>query len=257
MPGIAEEFRALRGVIARYIAILFLVFFGLLALSPAEYRIAGTLVPGVSFESPSFAMKIFLSAKDSLIPNGVPVIALGPVSPFVAPIVIAFLVALLSTFPAALVLLASFLFPALRKEERRSLICFSIPAIILFYSGAAFAYLVIIPETFAILYSFAAPMGVAPMFALDEFVSSVFLLTLSSGGAFLLPVFMAATGRIGLIPAAFWSRHWRAAVLIAVIFSAVITPDGSGVTMVLLSGPLLGLYAAGAFFAAISERHVV
>jgi sec-independent protein translocase protein TatC len=34
-------------------------------------------------------------------------------------------------------------------------------------------------------------------------------------------------------------------VLIFVIFGAVITPDGSGITMWLMTGPMIGLYLAG------------
>lgn len=252
-----EELLALRGVVANYAIILFSVFVGLLVFAPAQYEIGNAVIPGLSFGSPSLAMRMFLAAKEMLIPADVPVVALGPVASFVAPLVMAFLGALLATFPAALVLVFRFLSPGLRPEERRSLLWFSLPSLALFYTGAFFAYTIIIPETFAILYSFAEPIGVVPMFALDDFISSVFLLTLSTGLAFVLPVLMALAAKIRLIPAAFWVRHWRGAVLITVIFSAIITPDGSGVTMALLSGPLLGLYAAGTLSAAVVSAHRV
>lgn len=258
MPSMTAELMALKGVIVRYAIILFSVFAALLVLAPGEWHIAGMTVSGPVFGSPSFAQTLFLAVKEALIPETVAVIALGPVAPFVAPIVIAFLVALLATFPAALFLIYDFLAPALRPEERRTLAFFSFPALGLFYTGAAFAYAVVIPETFALLYSFALPLGVAPMFALDEFISSVFLLTLSTGVAFLLPVAMAASAKIGLAPASFWAKHWRGAILSAVIFSAVITPDGSGVTMALLSVPLLCLYAFGTLAAAfVAPRRVL
>jgi sec-independent protein translocase protein TatC len=258
MSSITNELLALKGVIVRYVIILFAVFVALLILAPGEWQIAGRTVPGPVFGALSFAQTFFLAAKEMLIPETVLVVALGPVAPFVAPIVIAFLVALLATFPAGLVLLYGFLAPALRPKERRTAAFFTLPAIVLFYAGAAFAYFIVIPETFAILYSFAQPMDVAPMFALDEFISSVFLLTLSTGIAFLLPIIMAASAKVGLIPASFWARHWRGAILSAVIFSAVITPDGSGVTMALLTGPLLALYAFGTIAAAcVAPRRVL
>lgn len=257
MPSITRELLVLKGVIVRYAIILFAVFASLLILAPGQWHIAESTIAAPVFGTPSYAQALFASASEALIPEPVIVVALGPVASFVAPIVIAFLVALLATFPAGLMLLYGFFAPALHPAERRGLALFALPAVGLFYAGAAFAYAVIIPETFAILYSFASPLGAVPMFALDEFVSSVFLLTLSTGLAFLLPVAMAATARIGLIPAAFWASHWRGAILAAVVFSAVITPDGSGVTMVLLALPLLGLYTLGTIAAAFARPRVV
>lgn len=249
-----EEFKAVRRIIVRFAVVLLMVFIGLLTLTPGTLRVGDTAVPILRPGAPSLATQIFLESKSRLIPAEVPVVALGPVSPFVAPIVIALLVSLLLVFPYALLLVISFLRPALRHAERRILVRSVIPALALFYAGSALAYFVIIPETFALLYSFAQPMGVAPLFALDDFISSVFFLTISVGVAFLLPVGMAVSSRIGLIPHGFWLRHWRGAVVTAIIFSAIITPDGSGVTMAFLSVPLLGLYAAGALVAVRGGR---
>jgi len=234
--ALSREIGVLKRTIARYVLVLFSVFVGLLALP---------------LEGPSYAVRQFLSAKETLIPGGVPVVALGPVAPFVAPITMALLVALLVTFPFGLWSVVRFLRPALRSGERRALARTIVPSLILFYSGCSMAYFIIIPRTFSILYSFAAPMGVAPFFALDEFISSVFFLTISVGIAFLLPVVMAISSRLGFVPRGFWLRHWRMAVFLAIFFSAVITPDGSGITMVFLSIPLIVLYGIGA---AVSVR---
>jgi len=39
-----------------------------------------------------------------------------------------------------------------------------------------------------------------------------------------------------------------------VIFGAIITPDGSGVTMWFIAGPMIGLYLAGMIFVERKER---
>ena len=229
--ALSREIGVLRRMIACYALVLFSVFVGLLALP---------------LEGPSYAVRQFLSAKETLIPDSVPIVALGPVAPFVAPIMMALLIALLITFPFGLWFIFRFLRPALRSGERRTLTHTIVPSLILFYSGCATAYFFIIPRTFSILYSFAEPMGVAPFFALDEFISSVFFLTISVGIAFLLPVVMVVSSRLGFIPQGFWLRHWRGAVFSAIFFSAIVTPDGSGVTMAFLSVPLIVLYGIGA-----------
>lgn len=246
MNHVAREFVVLRGIVIRIVVVLTAVFVGLLTLTHGESEMFGFRFPTLFPGTPSLSTELFLSAKAFLIPQGIPVVALGPVSPFVAPIVMAFLVALLVTFPYALFSLAGFISPALRSRERKTFRSFILPSLFLFYLGCAFSYFIIIPVTFSVLYSFAEPIGVAPFFALDEFVSSVFLLTSAVGFAFLLPVAMAMLSRSGMIPSSFWFRHFRAAVMIVVVFSAIVTPDGSGVTMAFLSVPLLGFYIIGA-----------
>ena len=42
--------------------------------------------------------------------------------------------------------------------------------------------------------------------------------------------------------------------MIIVIFGAVITPDGTGVTMMFVAGPMIALYAAGMIFIERKER---
>ena len=41
---------------------------------------------------------------------------------------------------------------------------------------------------------------------------------------------------------------------IIVIFGAIITPDGTGVTMMLVAGPMIGLYFAGMLFIERKQR---
>ncbi len=246
MNGFLFQIEVLKKIIARYALALLGVFGAFLFLTPEMFGWSG---PDMAA---SLATNAFLLMKQALVPSNVPIVALGPVAPFVAPILVAFLLALLLTFPFALFLLGRFLAPALRPDERRTLFLFALPTLVLFYAGIAFAYFLIIPETFSVLYSFADPVGVVPMFALDQLLSSVFLLTTLTGVAFLLPVVMTMLGRIGFIPPVFWVRHWRGAVLATILFSAIVTPDGSGVTMMFLSGPIIGLYAIGTVSAAVS-----
>jgi sec-independent protein translocase protein TatC len=65
------------------------------------------------------------------------------------------------------------------------------------------------------------------------------------GIMFLLPVFMVFLSFLGIVKPCFWKNNWRYALLIFLIFSAIITPDGTGITMIMLSAPLAGLYFLG------------
>ena len=88
-------------------------------------------------------------------------------------------------------------------------------------------------------------MGAAPFFAIGEFVYSVLGLMLAVGIMFLLPIFMSILSWVGLIEAGFWKNNWKYAFLVFLIFSAIITPDGTGITMAILAIPLVGLYGIG------------
>ena len=229
MERFSHELEKLRGTILRPVILFFIVSLALL--------VVGT---------PTLATQIFLSAKSYLVPEGVLLVALGPVSVFVAPMVMSFLISLLITFPYILYSIERYLRPALFPVERAVMYRFALPSLILFYLGGAFGYFFIIPKTFSILYSFAGPIGVTPFFSLDSFVSSVFLLTVSVGLIFLLPVVMVLLTRLSIVPHEQWLKHWRGAIFASVLFSALITPDGSGITMIFLFIPLMLLYGIGA-----------
>ena len=113
MNSLVREIDALRTVVVWYAAILFSVCAAFLVLTPEILGYSG------SSASSSLATNLFLEMKDMLIPETVSVVTLGPVAPFVAPIVVAFLVAIFATFPIGLFLLARFLSPALLPAERR------------------------------------------------------------------------------------------------------------------------------------------
>lgn len=248
-----QELGVVKKIFVRYLTLFAGVFFACMAGTVRDISFQGYLVPFLVPGTPSVATQVFLTLQKRLIPADVSIVTLGPVAPFVTPIVISLLITVLLTFPVALLMGIRYLQAALYPHERKTLLFSFFPSLILFYGGAWFAFTILIPQTFSTLYAFAAPLGVQPYFDLADFLSAVFLLVMLTGGVFLLPLFMYVLTKIHLIPAAFWQAHWRAAVLITIIFSAIVTPDGSGVTMLLLSLPILVLYGLGLLFAKISE----
>lgn len=204
--------------------------------------------------TPSFAMRLFVAVQSELLPVSVTVVALNPWAPFVAQFTIAFMVAFIVSFPYLLFSLIRFVLPALYPEERRIVSSLFYTALLLFFAGCTFAYFILIPNTFSILYSFAGPLNVTPFFSLDSFIWTVFNLTVLTGVAFLLPIMMFMLSAIGIFPATFWREHWRGAVVAVAVFAAVVTPDGTGVTMIILSIPLLLLYGFGILLASRRGR---
>ncbi|MEM4398529.1 MAG: twin-arginine translocase subunit TatC, partial [Candidatus Nitrosocaldus sp.] len=65
------------------------------------------------------------------------------------------------------------------------------------------------------------------------------------GLSFLLPIVMGVISSADLVDKNFWRRNIRYAIVVIAIFGALITPDGSGVTMWFVALPLIALYALG------------
>jgi len=193
----------------------------------------------------SFAVQVFQIIKRNLLPPDVTLVVTNPTSAFVSQVLISLLLAFLITFPFFLYKIIQYLSPALFKHERKLILQSLLPSVILFFSGCAFAYYVLIPATFKILYPYATMLGATPFFLVNEFISSVLGLMVVTGVMFLLPMFMIVLSLVGLISSDFWIGKWRQALLLFLIFTAVITPDGTGVTMAILLIPLMTLYLAG------------
>jgi sec-independent protein translocase protein TatC len=65
---------------------------------------------------------------------------------------------------------------------------------------------------------------------------------------------MYAVSASGAVDAYFWRKNIRYAIVAIVIFGAVITPDGSGVTMWFIAVPMIVLYTIGMLFIERKER---
>ena len=200
----------------------------------------------------SFSVKFFEIIQKDLLPNGVDLIVTNPLSAFLAQISVSVFLAFIITFPLLLYRIVGYISPALYNKEKKAFLKILFPSFLLFIIGSLFAYFVLIPPTFKILYSYTSAMGAIPFFSVREFVSSVFVLIFVVGVLFLLPIFMLLLTKLGIIKANFWKKNWRYAISIFLIFSAIITPDGTGITMLLLSIPLAILYFIGVV---ISRRY--
>ena len=72
--------------------------------------------------------------------------------------------------------------------------------------------------------------------------------TIAFGLSYQLPVVMWASTKSGIVEPRFWRQNMRYALVAIIIFGAAITPDGSGVTMWFVSGPMIALYFLGILF---------
>jgi sec-independent protein translocase protein TatC len=187
--------------------------------------------------------------KDTLLPPHVQLIQTAPGQAFFAQIYVSLLIGVIISIPVITKEVIGFISPAIETSRigKNKILPLSIflPIIALFIIGALFSYILVIPYVLEFLYNYGQAIGVATFFNINEFISFVLQFLIGIGIAFELPVVMYAISLTGITDASFWRKNFRYSVLIFVIFGAIITPDGSGITMWLMTGPMIGLYLAG------------
>lgn len=205
----------------------------------------------------SFSVEVFNRMRADVLPQGVQLVVTDPMNAFIAQILLSLLLGAFATFPFFLYRFILYVRPALFPRERKMLLWCMLPSTALFFSGAAFAYLYLVPATFKVLYPYAVILGVTPFFTVNEFIYYIFSMAAVTGVMFLLPLFMVAASLMGIVPAAFWADKWHYAIVSFLLLSAAVTPDGTGVTMILLFIPLAGLYGLGYLLARyVSKRYI-
>ncbi|MCW9054564.1 MAG: twin-arginine translocase subunit TatC [Candidatus Pacebacteria bacterium] len=223
--------------------LIFTIFFFLFGLKEVVFFERVFMLPLPT--NPSFAADFFNQMVVDLVPHEVLLVVTGPLAAFIAQIKIALLLAFVFTLPVFLYRFVHYLSPALRGREKRTIFAVAFLSALLFALGGLFSYLVLIPPTFDILYVYTGAIDAAPFFTVNEFVGLVLSFVLATGILFLLPVVQVLLTRLGIVSPQFWRQQWRYALVVFLVVSAIITPDGSGVTMVFLSLPMTGLYLIG------------
>jgi sec-independent protein translocase protein TatC len=237
--------RMIKAVAAILIVTLFCATFGIRSIELDGYNIY------YPFPDPlhNISVQITFYMRDTLLPERVQLIQTAPGQAFFAQIYVSILVGVIISIPIITREAIGFVSPAIEsnKSGKKKVIpmFITIPTIALFIIGALFSYVLVIPFVLEFLYNYGQAIGVATFFNVNEFISFVLQFLIGIGIAFELPVFMYAISLTGITDAYFWRKNFRYAVLVFVIFGAVITPDGSGITMWLMTGPMIGLYLAG------------
>ncbi|HYB63256.1 MAG TPA: twin-arginine translocase subunit TatC [Thermoplasmata archaeon] len=232
----------------------FVLFFRLV---PVRVDLFGVGVPfAYPWPNPFYNVtaQLFRAMVTYMLPSNVTLLNVGVGDSIVAQMEIGLLVTIIVGMPWIVHETAAFLMPALRRNERRLLREVGIPATTLFAVGFAAGLFVLTPFTYRLLFLYVAAMGLAPVLGVQSFITFTLVYSLAFGVVFELPVFLYALTRLGVVHASAWRRHWRGAVIGSLVFGMIVTPDNSGITMLLIALPMFGLYVGGAYFASRWER---
>ncbi len=202
----------------------------------------------------NIAAQITNHMKTNLVPEGVQLIQTAPGQAFFAQIYIAALVGIVVGMPVIIKELVGFIKPALKENEINVSRSISLPALGLFITGCIFSYNFVIPYILDFLYRYGESAGLVTFLNIMDFVTFVLQFLLAFGFSFQLPLVMYAISVSGMVDSDFWRKNIRYAIVAIVIFGAVITPDGSGVTMWFIAVPMIVLYLTGMIIIERKER---
>ncbi|HEY7532812.1 MAG TPA: twin-arginine translocase subunit TatC [Nitrospiraceae bacterium] len=178
----------------------------------------------------------------------------GPTEALFASLKVSFLAAVVVSLPVVFYQFWRFIEPALLPKEQR----WSIPLFALagglFALGLVFCNLVILPLVIDFFVSFGMDRDITPQLAVGTYIDFNVKFLLVFGCAFELPLVLTLLARVGVVSAATLSKYRRHAIMGALIVSAIVTPDATLFTMLLMAVPLMLLYEIGVLGAKLFGR---
>ena len=252
---IRQHLDELRKRVLRTVIIIGIITIFILTFHVESISIAGTTL---YYPTPdpldNLAAQITNHMKNTLVPEDVQLIQTAPGQAFFAQVYIAALVGMVAGMPIIIKELVGFIKPALKENEINVSRSISIPALGLFVVGCVFSYYYVIPYILEFLYQYGESSGLVTFLNVMDFVTFVLQFLLAFGLSFQLPLVMYAVSFSGMVDSNFWRKNIRYAIVAIVIFGAIITPDGTGVTMWFVSAPMIALYLAGMVVIERKER---
>ncbi|MFZ0548276.1 MAG: twin-arginine translocase subunit TatC [Candidatus Promineifilaceae bacterium] len=157
------------------------------------------------------------------------------------------------SMPWILFQLWRFISPGLKASEKRYVYVFIPSATLLFLTGVAFAWLVLLPAAISFLSTFMAEIFEARWIS-REYITFATTFLLWIGVSFEMPLIIYFLARFGIVGPKTLREQWRFAIVGIAVLAAAITPSIDPVTMLLTMIPLLILYGMSIILAAVGSR---
>jgi len=172
---------------------------------------------------------------------------------------VAFWAAVFLSFPLVASQFWMFIAPGLYRHERRAFLPFLAATPILFFTGGALLYYLVIPLAWRFFLGFettATAPGDLPIqleAKVNEYLSLVMRLIFAFGLSFQLPIALTLMARVGIVTSAQLASKRKYAIVMVFISAAIITPPDI-ISQVGLALPILLLYEISIVMAKIVEK---
>lgn len=179
-------------------------------------------------------------------------VVVGVTEPFMIKMEFSLIIGAVVASPLVLMEIWGFLSPALSTLERRWARLILFPSAILFFTGAVFAYFVI-PPGFKFLLQ-QSPPDVTPFLSINNYLMLLSKMFIAFGVVFQLPLIAMLMAELGLINTSMLVARWREIIVGIFVVGAIITPSVDVITMLIVSLPIVFLYALSIMLTFLVER---
>jgi sec-independent protein translocase protein TatC len=152
---------------------------------------------------------------------------------------VALTVGIILASPVVIAELWIFIAAGLKPSERRIFYVMFPFALLLFLSGVAFAYFVMLPVAVPFLTTF---LGFHARPTLEDYVAFVTSVLLWVGVSFEMPLIIFGLAKLGVVNARMLAANWRIALVLIAVLAAVVTPTPDPINMGIVAAPLFVLY---------------
>ncbi len=173
-----------------------------------------------------FASDIYGFVADPLIkllPTGSSMIATEVASPFMAPIKLVLYIALLFSMPWLFYQVWIYVSPGLYKNEKSFTGPLMFSTVVLFFSGAAFAFFVVCPIIFK-FFIVMAPESIQVMTDINQYLGFIFKLVFAFGVAFEIPIATILLVKSGIATKASLTKARPYLIILFLIVGMLLTP---------------------------------
>ena len=186
---------------------------------------------------------------EAVLPKNSQMVAVEIQETFFTALKVAFFAGFIVSLPVIFWQLWLFLAPGLYDHEKKLVIPFVFFATLMFLSGSAFAYYIVVPVGFEFLINFGSTV-VTVLPSIGKYVGFFTKLLIGFGIAFELPVITFFLAKIGLVDDRMLKDFFRYAIILIFVVSALLTPPDV-ISQLLMAAPLTFLYGVSIYIAKV------
>ncbi len=167
---------------------------------------------------------------------------------------LAFLIAIVLTFPLLIYQIWAFIRPGLKKNENKIFLLVITFGLICFIIGILFAYKVMLPFMLRFLINVGKDSVVTSSISIAKYITFLLTIFLIFGVVFEMPVVTVALTQLGLLKVEWLKKARKVVIIVIFVLSATITPPDI-VSQVMVALPMIGLYQLSILISTVIGRN--